>query len=170
MDKRSKKIYRIREIIKQNTYPPSPPESDINKWEKVMTTTNCYAYALDVPIEDQNQDIWIPGCPRFSSGDVHIYSGVTKKIEQDLQFLGVSYREDNGILEEGEYRIAIYFRSTPHDWPIGFHVSRQDNTGRWSEKKSWDAVPSCIRDISDKPPDLSEHGFVLESVLILSKN
>ena len=92
-------------------------------------------------------------------------------MKKDLEFLGISFREDKHEthLKPGEWRIAIYYRPTPHDWPIGFHLSRQDIDGIWSEKLSWKGKIQRIGEKSDKPHDLSKYDLYLESTLILSK-
>jgi len=160
----SRKVKKIRDILKTNQY---PPEFNPERWKFIKC--NCYAYALDLPVNDIAKKIFIPGCIADKNLEKEIWTGVSKRVEKDLDFLGISYREDDGKLYNGEYRIAIYYIPTPHDWPIGFHISRQDVNGEWSEKKSWKAKVQKIGEKGDKAPDISEYGPVLEKVLILSK-
>lgn len=162
----SKKVQKIREILKSNTYPTKYMPKKW-KWLKV----NCYSYALDIPVNDPKKRIWIPGCISDENEEPYIFNEITERLKKDLDFLGISYREDNGeaSLYNGEWRIAIYYRPTPHDWPIGFHISRQDEDRIWSEKPSWKRDVQRIGEKSDKPYDLSEHNLHLETVLILSK-
>lgn len=87
-----------------------------------------------------------------------------------LDFLGISYRDNSNNLLEGEWRIAIYYEPTTHDFPIGFHISRQDIDGIWSEKPSWEGKIKKIGDKSNIPPNLEKSRLYLKNVLILSKN
>lgn len=162
----SEKVQKIREILESNTYPTKYMPRKW-KWLKV----NCYSYALNIPVSDEKQLIWIPGCISDEKEKPHIFSGITERLKKDLDFLGISYREDSGeaTLNEGEWRIAIYKGPTLHDWPIEFHISRQDEDGIWSEKPSWNGKVQRIGKKSNKPHDLSKHNLYLETVLILSK-
>lgn len=159
-----RKVKVVRKILESNTY---PPKYEPKKWE--WCKANCYAYALDIPVSDSKQTIWIPGCISDEREEPVIFTGITERLKNDLKYLGISYREDDGNLKEGEWRIAIYYRPTPHDWPIGFHMSRQDNDGIWSEKPSWKAKVQKIGEKSDKPCNLSQHNLYLEKVLVLAR-
>ncbi|MBO5478825.1 MAG: hypothetical protein J6A04_03815 [Clostridia bacterium] len=160
----SQKLENIREILQSNVY---PPKFNAKRWKHVKV--NCYAYALDLPINDKEKLIFIPGRICDKNAEKVIWTDVTSKVKRDLESLGISYREDDGILYEGEWRIAIYYIPTPHDYPISFHFVRQDDDGFWSEKPSWEAKIRRFLQKTDTPPDLSEYGPKLESVLILSK-
>lgn len=162
----SKKVQKIREILETNIY---PTEYTPERWR--WCKANCYAYALDIPVSDEKQLIWIPGCISNEKEEPYIFGEITERLKKDLEFLGISCRKDNGEsnLYEGEWRIAIYYRPTPHDWPIGFHISRQDIDEIWSEKPSWKGNVQRIGKKSDSPYDLSKHNLYLENVLILSK-
>lgn len=162
----SKKVKKIREVLKENSY---PTEYAPKKWKGCKS--NCYAYALDIPVSDKKQLIWIPGCISNEKEQPHIFGEIAERLKRDLEFLGISFREDDGqtILNKGEWRIAIYYRPTPHDWPIGFHISRQDKDGKWSEKTSWEGKVQRVDEESKKPHDLSKHNLYLEKILILSK-
>lgn len=158
---------KIKNVIKTNVY---PPKFNKKRWKSVKHT-NCYAYALDLTISDKKEQIFIPGC--ISNPDVipAIFNPneLITRLKKDLDFLGLSYREDNGELKKGEWRIAFYSFPSFHDYPINFHFVRQDEDGCWSEKKSWKAMVSKEREKSDLPPDLSEYDGKLIGVLILSK-
>ena len=57
-----------------------------------------------------------------------------------------------------------------HDFPIDFHISRQDIDGIWSEKPSWEGKIEKIGDKSNIPPNLEKSHLYLKNILILSKN
>lgn len=145
------------------------PEYNPKKWDGLHT--NCYAYALDIPVSDPIEQIWTPGQISSKKQNHHFFTRVTDEVKRDLDYLGISYRENDDSLRLGEWRIAIYYRPTFHDMPLGFHVSRQDSDGCWSEKTGWSKKGKLQRFNSktDTPPDLSEYNIHLESILILSK-
>ncbi len=84
--------------------------------------------------------MWLPGCISDENLDKNIWStpDLIERLKKDLDFLGISYRDNSNNLLEGEWRIAIYYEPATHDFPIGFHISRQDIDGIWSEKPSWE--------------------------------
>lgn len=161
-----KKVKKIRTEISNNIYPPT---FGCKKWRK--RNRNCYAYSLDINISDPRKKIFIPGCISDEKVETEIYSTteLISRLKADLDFLGISYRENTHEIYKGEWRIAIYFMPEPHDLPIDFHISRQDFDGIWSEKPSWKAKVAQTENKSDFPLDLSKYGLRLESVLILSK-
>ena len=158
---------KIKNVIKTNVY---PPKFNKKRW-RLIKQVNCYAYALDLPVRDRKMEIFIPGC--ISNPDVipAIFNSneLITRLKKDLDFLGLSYREDNGKLKKGEWRIAFYYFPSFLDMPIGFHFVRQDEDGCWSQKKNWKANISKEKEKSDSPPDLSEYDGKLRGVLILSK-
>lgn len=160
----SQTLENIRKVLRTNMY---PPRFNKKRWKYVKV--NCYAYALDLPINDRKKLIFIPGCICDENAEKAVYTDVTGEVKKNLDFLGISYREDDGNLYKGEWRIAIYYIPTFHDLPIGFHIVRQDEDGCWSEKPSWKAKISRFDEKTDTPPELSKYGPKLESVLILSK-
>ena len=83
--------------------------------------------------------MWLPGCISDENLDKNIWStpDLIERLKKDLDFLGISYRDNSNNLLEGEWRIAIYYEPAMHDFPIGFHISRQDIDGIWSEKPSY---------------------------------
>ena len=160
----SMKVKEIKEILSQNEYPPVFQKK---KWKRLKV--NCYAYALDINVSDPKEQIWCPGCICDKNADKNIRTDVTNRVKRDLEFLEISYRKNTKELKEGEWRIAIYFQPAFHDCSIGFHISRQDKDGIWSEKPSWTASIRKIGKKSNIPPDLSKYNIRLENVLILSK-
>lgn len=161
-----RKIKKIKNVLEKNTYPSI---FNARRWK--MIRVNCYSYSLDIPVSDMKKRIWIPGCICNEKAEAEIWkpTDLIERVKQDLEFLEISYRENTMVLKKGEWRIAIYVQRTPHDWPIGFHISRQDNDGIWSEKPSWTGKVEKIGDESVSPPNLEKHKLHLEDILILSK-
>lgn len=165
----------LEELENQNSIPKYEPK----KWQKFFSKpiyTNCYAYSLDLAISDKKQEIFIPGCIHDYNSETDIWSDVTSKVKQDLDFLNISYRDDDSTkLQPGEYRIAIYYIPSPHDLPIDFHFARQDENGEWSEKKGWDGPVQKIGIKGNLPPVYSKELYgifcpILENVLVLKKH
>ena len=163
----AKKIKEIKQQVEKNIYPPN-----FSKEKNLLCHRNCYAYALNLIVSDPREKIFFPGCISNKEEEGAIFSSyeLLERLKKDLKFLGFTYRGENGTLAEGEYRIAVYYIPTYHDWPIGFHISRQDKTGEWSEKPSWKKGIQKIGKKGDLPPDISEKGPRLLEVLILKKN
>ena len=161
-----RKIKEIRKILKKNNYP-----CHFDKRKFKGRILNCYAYALDINVSDPKKIIWIPGCISDENLDKNIYTvdELVDRLKKDLDFLGISYRDDTSTLLDGEWRIAIYYIPFIHDWPFGFHISRQDVNGIWSEKISWEGEIEKIGNKCDAPPDFKKDFVFLEKVLILSK-
>lgn len=130
---------------------------------------NCYAYALNIPITDERKEIFFPGCicDKNASKDMWTGNDIIEGIKKDLDFLKISYREDDGNIEKNEWKIAIYFVPSFHDMPIDFHVARLDDDGYWSEKTSWKGKVRRIGKKGNKAPDLSKYGPQLMKTLIL---
>lgn len=169
MSYHTKKVEKIRQIVGNNKYSPIYDEK---KWK--YCKVNCYAYALNIPVSDRKKLIWIPGCISNEQEEKSIFSSIEliERIKKDLEFLNFSYREEdaNSPLLNGEWRIAIYYgKAISHDWPIDFHISRQDADGIWSEKPSWKGKVKKVGEKINKPCDLSKHRLYLAKVLIVSK-
>lgn len=160
-------LKKIKEIVKNNQY---PPKFNPKKWN--FKKANCYAYALDLCLNDRKKQIFFPGCISDKNIDKTIWSlnDLVKRFKNDLDFLGISYRENDEILLNGEYRIAITYLPTYHDWPVNYHFLRQDCDGIWSEKRSWKAKVKKIDNKISSVPDLSKAQPILHKVLILSKH
>ena len=166
----SKKTKLIRKELKRGR---KTPKFEPEKWEG-MYTTNCYAYALDLPISDPKTLVFIPGNIGNESSErenrnIWTSTDLVEGVKRDLDFLGISYREDDISLKKGEYRIAIYVIPTVCSLPIGFHFVRQDETGEWSHKPSWKSEVKNLGKAGNGPPDLSYGQAWLESVLIGKK-
>lgn len=163
-----KKIVKVQQVLAKNHYPPVfEPE----KWEKNRKYYSGYMYVLDVPIKDKLRHIWYPGVfsKRCREGDIYSSSSLVEYMKSDLDFLGFTYRDDDGTLNYGEWRIAIYYIPTLHDLPIGFHFVRQDKDGRWSEKPSWRRRVRIIYGKSDTPPELIKYDAHLAKTLVVKK-
>lgn len=130
---------------------------------------NCYAYALNIAIKDEKKQIFFPGCicDKNASKDLWNESDIIRGVQRDLDFLKISYKEDDGIIGKDEWKIAIYLVPSLHDMPIDFHFSRLDDDGYWSEKPSWKRKVQRIGKKGNNPPDLSMYGLRLIKTLIL---
>lgn len=162
-----KKFTKVKDVLDSNLYPPIfEPEI----WNRGKRGYNCYAYVLDVPVRDRLKQIWYPGffCGNF--GEIYSTKTLIENVKLDLKSLGFSYREEDGFLFKGEYRIAIYYIPSFHDMPIGFHMVRQDEDGSWSEKSSWRSSVKVIKSKSDVPPDLSKYQVRFCKTLVVKKN
>lgn len=157
---------RIKRMVEKNQYPPT---FDPYKWP--FYKVNCYAYALDLRIGDIKESIFIPGRLSDKNEELYVWSQLDfkEKLERDLKFLGFSYRPNDTHLEEGEYRIALYYIPTPHDYPIGFHIVRQDKDGGWSHRTGWKGDVFNTGVVGDTPPNLEEEDPILFDVLIIKK-
>ena len=93
-----------------------------------------------------------------------------ERLKKDLDFLGFSYRENDHSLKQGEYRIAVYVTpSICYDMPIGFHFSRQDKDGYWSEKQNWKDKPQKLDYCGENQPEIPlQTSF--KKILIIKKN
>lgn len=142
-----KKIKAIKDYLETNIY---PPVYNKKKW-RFVTSANCYAYSLDIPVSDPKKQIWLPGCLKDENmhGSIYSTSELIKRLYSDLDFLGFSYREDSPTIKNDEYRIEIYTFRSFYDYPIEFHFTRQDSDGVWSEKPSWKGKV-CIMDRNPK--------------------
>lgn len=161
-----KLIKKVIKKIKGNEY---PPVFCLEKW-KWIGCCNCYGYALNLNVNDRKKKFLIPGCISNFQRDSNIFweKELISRIEEDLDFLSINYRQENGIKPfEDEWKIAIYYAPSFHDWPVEFHIIRQDKDGSWSEKPNWKAKVRKLE--STTPPDLAEYGFRLVKVLVLSK-
>lgn len=163
----TKDIEKVRKAQLTNLYPPM---FDEERWKK-SNGCNCYSYALDIPVKGRIKQIWIPGLLSDPKFDGRIWSAeeLISNVKADLFNLGFSYRENDTILNDGEWRIAIYYIPTYHDMPIGFHFVRQDEDGSWSQKRFWNSRVEIIKEKDIVPPDLSEDRVMLCKTLIIGK-
>lgn len=162
-----RKIEEIQRVLKNNKYP-----CRFDKIKFRRKKLNCYAYALDINVSDPKELLWFPGCISDENLDKNIWStsDLIERLKKDLDFLGISYRDNSDNLSAVEWRIAIYYKPTMHDFPIDFHIYRQDIDGIWSEKPSWEGKIEKIGDKSNIPPNLEKSHLYLKNILILSKN
>lgn len=138
-------VQQIKDKVSSNSYPPEFKRKFLD-----FSVRNCYAYALDLDVSDTKKEVFFPGCISSEDEKPDIFSGLDllERLKKDLKFLGFTFRPNEKKLEEGEYRIAIYGLPTYYDMPIGFHISRQDKDGYWSEKRNWKSKPEKL-DCSD---------------------
>ncbi len=160
-----KKIKVIQECLENNVY---PPVYDKKKW-RFISSANCYAYSLDIPISDPKKHIWLPG----SLSDENIYKipidssmELIERLYSDLEFLGISYRDDTITIKDNEYRIEVYTFRSFHDYPIEFHFTRQDANGIWTEKTGWNGK---IRVMDRNPEIMERYNAIKTKTLILKK-
>ena len=156
----------MKKQVKGNTYPPTFRMSKFKG-----KTMNCYAYCFDVAINDTAYDFLFPGCiSRFDSPrDLYTEEQVISGFIRDAQYLGFSVREDDGRKDNSEYRVAVYIHPAFHDYPLGFHFSRQDADGTWSEKLGWDGPVQKNGIEGDIPENLEAEFMRLEKVFLLKK-
>lgn len=166
-----RKIEKIITVLEEQQYPLL---YEPQKWTfPTSIFSNCYAYALNLPVTDPRKEIFIPG--RISKPDstplVFCCLDLMRKLQRDLDFLGISFKDDDGnTLKDNEYRIYIYTSHTSHHcWPVGFHFIRQDSDGFWSHKKSWIGNIERFEKLSDISAILKMNNFSLVSKLVLSR-
>lgn len=156
MDYYNKKIAEIKQKLQTKTKVPvfNPDNWVINS---SPLYTNCYAYCLDLDVEDPETTIFIPGSisNKNASKNILTISTLIKNLKNDLEFLGISYRDNKGLLNSGEYRIGIFTGYIYPDHPISFHFVRQDSDGKWSEKFGWNGPVFREVDISTPEPQTS---------------
>lgn len=159
-------VQRVKDAVAKNSYPPIFQSKIIN-----LSIRNCYAYALNLEVSDLNKRVFIPGCISSENEKMNIFDGskLVERLKKDLQFLGFAYRPNDKELKNGEYHIAIYALPSYHDMPIGFHVSRQDKDGYWSEKRNWKAKPQRLNYCGIEAPELDGVKPFLTEVLIIRK-
>ena len=81
-----------RGIIKGTQFPPP-----IEAAKFTSEHMNCYAFALNLPLEDPEQEFFIPGC----ISDYHMESEIwnpdkiVQRVIKDLHCLGLRYRESS---------------------------------------------------------------------------
>lgn len=168
MDYYTRKLKEIKKIIEENKYPTS---YNPKEWQFRKKDTNCYAYALNIPVGDNKKRIWFPGCISNPKEDVDIYSSneLIDRLFKDLEYLNFEYQEiSQGRKLEG-FLLATYMIPSHHDCPIGFHISRLDNDKTWSEKPSWDGKVRKIKNINSETFERTEDGLYLVKTLLINK-
>jgi hypothetical protein len=159
-------VQKVKAAVAKNSYPPIFESKIIN-----LSIRNCYAYALNLEVSDPNKRVFLPGCISSESENVNIFDGskLMDRLKRDLEFLGFTFRPNDEHLNDGEYRIAIYGLPTFHDMPIGFHISRQDKDGYWSEKRNWKAKPQKLDYCGIEAPKLDGVVPFKTEVLIIKR-
>ena len=159
-------VKQIKDKVSENSYPPTFKRKLLD-----LAVRNCYAYALDLDISDPKERVLLPGCisSEEEKQDIFDESDLIKRLKKDLEFLGFTFRQNDEHLNDGEYRIAIYGLPTFHDMPIGFHISRQDKDGYWSEKRNWGAKPQKLDYCGIEAPKLDGVVPFKTEVLIIKR-
>lgn len=141
---------------------------DKKNWKHIFTT-NCYAYALGLDVREQNiKDFaYIPGVisgvyKRIDEDYSIAYPKLLDNIHDDLEFLGINFREVNPLEEisNDEWKIAIFTSFLACDFfteiVSDFHFLRQRENGIWYHKEGWfkrptnkDSNSNIITDPSD---------------------
>ena len=166
---RSRAIQEIAKIKKNHQVPVFEAQAWMTP-DGQHIYTNCYAYALNLPIIDKEEVLFVPSVISNRDDIIEPWSDqeLVEGVLRDLDFLGISHRFDDRktTCKDGEYRIAIYSAPSFHDWPLGFHFVRQDSNGEWSEKKSWDGIVQKIGTKGNIPPTY-DNGISLAKVIIV---
>ena len=134
---RNNRLYRVTGSLIMPKYEP-------NRWNNysIRTSTNCYAYALNIGVAYPKNYKLQPGT---ISGKIfyNYYSnkfGANKKIEQivkattaDLKKLGYRFVSDTSPYRKSGYRVALvlYYKSE-NNWD--YHWYREDSKNSWSHK------------------------------------
>lgn len=154
------------------------PENWIN-----ISTTNCYAYALGLDINEKNicHNAYQPGTISEFGGDCFLtYTNLVKAIEQDLRFLDISYCEiePQASITLDEWKIALlvkeyYDHRTHKKFLSGFHCLRINKTGIWVHKPGYPNYPS-ERDYNNQiitdPREFNFHGYEYKKCYALKLN
>lgn len=147
---------------------PIPPLYNPDEWDGSF---NCYMYALNIC----SDFIGYRTNPGFLVEDVK--QEYTKKeglLDYDKKNLIQLFKEDckelklkvketsmNEKVEFNEYKIAVYLNSNG-----GYHFTRLDSNGGWSEKNGWWGM---IEVLNEQDIDKSIHNFSFIGVYKVSK-
>lgn len=142
------------------------PESWIN-----MRTTNCYAFALGLDIRESSicsgayQPGVISGKKELDlSNRQFLYSDLIKCIEEDLNNLGILYREIDTMdkVELNEWKMALFVETNSEcdeNYLSGFHFLRTNQKGNWVHKADYYTSPSKKDDFGQIIKDPKECDF-----------
>ena len=142
------------------------PESWIN-----MRTTNCYAFALGLDIRESSicsgayQPGVISGKKELDlSNRRFLYSDLIKCIEEDLNNLGILYREIDTMdkVELNEWKMALFVETNSEcdeNYLSGFHFLRTNQKGNWVHKADYYTSPSKKDDFDQIIKDPKECDF-----------
>lgn len=126
----------IKETIAKNTFPfKFEPE----KWEGIKTSTNCYAYILNLMYPD-DEDTSIYQIGAFSGHDLPQRCPLDileETLIEDITALGLSIKKSTyeEKVENGSYKICLT------KFGDDFHLFRCDEDGTWSHKRGWRRLP-----------------------------
>lgn len=126
-----------------------------------ISTTNCYAFALGLDINEDDiiENAYVPGTisnsqikiqDDFIIHDFFKYTDFITNLYTDLEHLNISFREitPNERISSSEWKIAIF--TTPcSNGCKDFHFLRLCNDGIWHHKKGYGFYPT-IYDDQDK--------------------
>lgn len=163
----SRKIQLVKKKVRTIKY---PLVYEPKKWRFIHA--GGYAYALDLDINDPKERILFPGYISNSILSHHRKSvfnenELLRRIKQDLKFLDIYYRQNDSVIWDDEYRIAIYYKYSYSINLFEYRILRQDEDLSWSEKLSWKGNVRQIKERGCEPPDLFDEGFNLLEVMIL---
>jgi len=125
------------------------PENWIN-----LTTTNCYAYALGLDINENNICIsaYQPGTIAGINNSINKkyldYSVLIENIKKDLEALNIYYREieSKEQIKSNEWKIALFverdYSDSEKDLLLDFHFLRTNKRGIWTHKQGYYDFPS----------------------------
>lgn len=105
---------------------------------------NCYAYAMQFPIEYSEaeryfQAYYRPGFLVTKSFPILDYQTLIDLFIRDCDELGYNHEfvDLNAPVEKDSYKIRVYYSRKMSD----YHFLRQNSDGVWSSKGSWSASP-----------------------------
>ncbi len=166
-DYRIRKLEEVRKMLLGKKYPPTfQPQL----WRNVVFA-NCYAYALDLPVEDERHNFWFPGCISDPTCDRTITSQeeLLSRLHQDLDLLGFQYQEANSKKITKEFLITVYEEEKKSDqYSLAFHFTRRDANEIWSHKPSW-LKPVRRGNYFNGSLYIAGHPKVLQKLLITKK-
>lgn len=131
-------------------------------WENIFST-NCYAYALGLDINENNivSAAYSPGTlsnSKFSFAGKYFftYSNLLRALHDDFKFLGIDFKEVDPTdkNKDEEWKIALFTFPPPFTNKIikndeileDYHFFRQTDSGIWYHKEGWNKAPCCIDD------------------------
>lgn len=152
-------INRAKEVVNNQTIPPLYNPDDYNDLH-----FNCYAYALQLCMDCKDFYI-IPG---FMSKQIngryeipYTKEYIIESFKKDCELLGLQVFQStiSEPINSDEYKIAVYIIEN-----YGFHFSRLDNNGKWSEKPGWLNKIKIVKSVTK-----NEFGYKLIEVFRVSK-
>lgn len=140
-----------------------------------LETTNCYAYALGLDINENDicEYAYQPGSisSKVANLIIHfnyfLYSVLIKNIEKDFETLGISYKEiePDDEIQDDEWKIALfvefYDKYFMDDLISDFHFLRANSNGVWTHKHGYCNSPKKKDDSNKIITDLKECDLTL---------